>query len=79
MYHGTWAVFSLFTVLPLLSELLSSCYTQTFLAPKLQDALAAAFTLSFQSNSSYAMPGISEEAWRGIVFYDDACDCCLSQ
>lgn len=28
-----------------------TCYTQTFLAPKLQDALGAAFALNFQRNS----------------------------
>lgn len=52
MLHGTRAVLSLFTVLPLLSDFFSSHYTQsTFLPPQLQDALTAAFTLSFQKIS----------------------------
>lgn len=57
MHHGTRAVFSakpftFYCSSPAFWFLQPTCYTQTFLAPKLQDALAAAFTLNFQRNSS---------------------------
>lgn len=51
MHHGTRAVLSLFTVLPVLSDFFSSCYIQHIPGSTVTDALAAAFTLSFQKNS----------------------------